>query len=642
MEVASTSPDTGQQVGGARARHLVAQAPSGTTVRVLAGTSLIMRLFSTRARLAALPLAFAAAFPSYSQNALGPVVVTATRTAQPLSELLADVTVVERSRIERSGAVALADLLARLPGVEYQRNGGPGATTGVFVRGGESRFTAVYIDGVRVDSQATGGASWESIPLGQIERIELLRGPAAAVYGSDALSGVIQIFTRRGEAGLAPTLGVGLGSKGGRKLDAGVSGGHGDFDYALGLTDERSDGINARPIATQNPDRDGFRGQSAHARLGLRIGKTQRLEFTHLDSDIDAQYDNGLGKDDHSRHALRTTGLNWQAQWSETWRSRWSASESRDRYETAPSPYLSTTRLRNYLWHNEFRFGEHLFTGDLERKVDHLVNGAIDKGRSQTAVAMGYGFHDRRHAVQLNVRHDDDSEFGGQDTASGAYGYALDAQWRLTVAAATAFRAPTLYQRFSAYGLATLAPERARNLEVGLRYVQNGSSLGLVAFRNRVSNLITFSAPGHCDSSFGCYANTARAAYEGLTLTAARALAGLSVGGSLDIQNPRDLTTGKQLARRSRQHASLAGDARIGAWTLGAEAQFFSKRYDTLANTTVLPGYGLLGLSASTALAQDWTLLVRIDNLADARYQLANSYASAGRSFYAGVKWTPK
>lgn len=123
-------------------------------------------------------------------------------------------------------------MLARQPGIEIARNGGIGNATSVYLRGAESRFTAVYIDGVRVDSQSTGGAQWEQIPLAQIERIEVLRGPAAAVYGSDAIGGVIQLFTRKGDGAAVPSVGVGLGSHGTRKLEAGISGAAG-ADRAL-------------------------------------------------------------------------------------------------------------------------------------------------------------------------------------------------------------------------------------------------------------------------------------------------------------------------------------------------------------------------------------------------------------------------
>ena len=605
-----------------------------------------MKICISPPRLAVLALALVAAFPVFSQTQaalqLKETVVTATRSAQPLSDVVADVTIIDREHIERSGAAGLADVLKRVPGIEISRNGGPATTTSVFLRGAESRFTAVYIDGVRIDSQATGGAAWESIPLALIDRIEVLRGPAGAVYGSDALGGVIQIFTKRGEAGFAPFAGVGFGTYNTRKLDAGFSGASGGFDYSLGLAHEESDGFNARTVATQNPDLDGYRSSSANMRLGFQVNKAQRLEATYLTSHSNSGYDNGLGKDDRGLHELHTLGLNWQAQWTDVWSTRLSLSDSSDRYETKPSPYLTITKLRGYTLQNEFRLGEHLLTAALERKEDHLENAPINRGRSQDAVALGYGFTNNRHTVQLNMRHDNDSEFGGKTTGSAAYAYAFTPAWRASASAGTAFRAPTLYQRFSEYGVPTLVPESSRNVELGLRWSQGASSLGLVAYRNKLENLITFAGAGTCASPFGCYSNTARAEYSGATLTASHAMGGVNLSASLDLQNPRDLDTGKQLARRAKQHGMLAADTHVGSWLLGAEAQFSGRRFDDAGNTRVLSGYSLLNLSASTPLAKEWTLLARVDNLADKQYELARTYATAGRSFYAGVKWAPK
>lgn len=590
----------------------------------------------------AFPAALCAFFPALAQHQLPVTVVTATRVAQPLADLVADVTLVDRVQIEHSGATGLADLLGRLPGVEFHRNGGPGGTTGVFVRGGETRFTAVYIDGVRVDSQATGGAAWEAIPLGQIDRIEVLRGPAAAVYGSDAISGVVQIFTKRGEGGFAPFVGLGLGTYATRKAEAGFSGASPEFDYSLGLIDEQSDGYNARTVASQNPDIDGYRSQSANVKLGWQLAKAHRLEASYLSNDLNAQFDSGLGSDDRSRHNLNALGLNWQAQWSEAWSTRLSFSDARDRYESMPWPYLTTTKLRSYLLHNEWRQDAHLVSADLERKEDQLENAPIDQGRSQNGLALGYGYSQREHAVQLNVRTDQDSEFGTKSTASAAYGYALTPQWRATASVGTAYRAPTLYQRFSEYGVATLQPESAENAEVGLRYAQGASSVGVVVFRNRVSDLISFAAPGTCVSAFGCYANTARATYEGLTLTASHRWGEVGLTASLDLQDPRDQITGKQLARRARQHGVLTAATHVGSWTINAEAQLTGERYDDAANTRTLAGYGVWNLAASTWIAKDWTLVTRVDNLTDKNYELASTYATAGRSLFVGIKWAPQ
>jgi vitamin B12 transporter len=572
---------------------------------------------------------------------LAETVVTATRTAQPLSDLVADVSIVDSETIERSGATGLADVLARLPGVEFSRNGGPGATTGVFLRGAESRFTAVYIDGVRVDSQSTGGAAWEAIPLALIDRIEVLRGPAAAVYGSDAIGGVVQIFTKKGERGVAPYVGVGLGSYGTYKAEAGVSGANGTVDYALGIVRETSRGFNARPIATQNPDRDGYGATSANARLGWQINATHRLEGTLLANDNNSGYDGSLTDDDRNDHRLRALGLNWLAQWSTNYKTRVSYTDSSDRYESYPTAYLTETRVRGYLFQNEYRLGAHLFTAALERREDQLTNAPIDRSRSQDALALGWGYSANGHTAQVNVRHDSDSEFGGKSTGSLAYGYTFAPGWRATASAGSAFRAPTLFHRFSEYGLAALKPEESQNAELGLRWSQGSSLFSAVVYRNRVKNLITYSTPGTCPSQWGCYANTARAQYEGVTFSAAHRMAGVNLRGSLDLQNHKDLETGKQLARRAKRHATVGADTRVADWLVGAEVQMSGRRFDTAANTAVLGGYTLVNLYASTQVAKDFTLIARVDNLSDKNYELARTYATAGRSLYVGLKWAP-
>ena len=622
------------------------------------------RIFFARHRApvrpAAFTLALACAFSVQAQPQLKETVVTATRTAQALSDLVADVSIIDRATIERSGATGVADVLARLPGVEISRNGGIGGTTSVFLRGGNSQHTAVYLDGVRLDAQSgSGGVAWESIPLAQIDRIEVLRGPAAAVYGSDAINGVIQLFTRRGEGPTAPFVGVGAGSHGLSKVEAGVSGSagaDGAFDYSIGMAHETSDGFNTQPQylrlpadGVRNPDQDGYHSTSANARLGLQVNRHHRLDATLLASDMESQYDAFTHKpaspvDDISRHELLTQGLNWQAQWSDAYSTRLSVTNSHSRYETTPSIYLSTTDLRGYLLQNELRFGPHLVTATLERREDELANTAVgpNRTRTQDAVALGYGFTQASQTVQLNVRHDDDSGFGGKTTGSAAYGYTLTPKVRMTASAGTAFRAPTLYQRFSEYGISGLQPETSTNIEAGVRYTDGASSLGVVAYRNTVRNLVTFvNGPGPCASPYGCYDSVARAVYEGLTFSANTLLGGVNLRASVDFQNPEDLDTGKQLARRARRHATLGADVHVAGWSLGAEMQASDKRFDTIANTTVLAGYALFNLSASTHLTRDVTLLARIDNLTDTDYQSARTYAREGRTIYIGLKWAP-
>lgn len=605
-----------------------------------------------RARVCAvLTFAALAAHPALAQSggeqvALAPsvpqlseVIVTAARTPQPLSDVLADVTLIDRTQIERSGAVTISDLLARQPGLELSRSGGPGTATGLFLRGAETRFTAVYVDGVRVDSQATGGAPWEAISLGQVERIEIVRGPAAAVYGSDAVAGVVQIFTRQGDGPFAPWVGAGAGSRRTGTLEAGFSGKQGAVDYALGAQRDTSRGYDSRPGA--NPDRDGYRQGSASGRLGVQLGEAHRVDFTGTYTRMDAQYDGYVaGLDDHGLNRLATLGATWSARWTQAYGTRVSVSESDQRYETLPSPYLSKTRLRNYLWHNEWREGGHTFTGALERREDRLASAPIDQGRHQDAVALGYGYASGAHTLQVNLRRDRDSEFGGQTTGGVAYGWGFAPGWRATAAAGTAFRVPTLYQRFSEYGQPALEPEKSRNVELGLHWAQDGSRLGVTAYRNRVTDLISFGAPGPCAGMYGCYENAGSARLQGVTLSGAHRVGAVNLSASLDLQRPRNADTGKLLARRARRLLKVAADTHVAGWTLGAEWQAASHRWDDAGNTVRLAGYGLVNLYAGTAIARQWDLLVRIDNLGDKGYQLAKGYPMAPRILFVGLRWT--
>lgn len=602
-----------------------------------------------RARLAVLPLACSFAVSAWAQKSLNEVVVTATRSEQPITDVVADVTLVDRAAIDRMGAASVGDVLERLPGVTVTRNGGPAATTSVYLRGAETRFTAVFVDGVRIDSQSTGGASWNAVPLSQVERIEVLRGPAAAVYGSDALAGVVQIFTRQGEKGFFPSVRVGIGSNNTRELNASLRGGDDTIDYALGLGSERSDGFNAKP--TGNPDRDGYRNESFSGRLGWKLSAGQKLDLTLLDNRQKAGYDGFMpGLDDQARSHLQTVGLGWDARWSDAWNTRVSVSRGTDRYETTPSTYLTETRVDSLLLRNELRAGPGKLTVDLERREDQLGNDAtspVKTKRHQNAIALGYGLRAGDHTLQANLRRDDDSEFGANTTGSLAYGYALSKTLQLTGSAGTAFRVPTLFQRFSFYGTADLQAETAHNLEASLRWQEGASRASVVVYRNRVQDLIDYvSGPGSClngtGTYAGCYGNVGQARYTGVTLAGGTRLGDVNLGASLDLMRPKNTETGKLLPRRAETQATLTADLPVGRWRLGGEVQHLGQRYNDAANKQALPAHTLLNLTASTEIARDWRLLARVDNATDKAYESVLGYATAGRSVYLGLSWTPR
>lgn len=583
---------------------------------------------------------------SPASNGLETVVVTAGRMPQPASTVLADLSVVDREAIERSGAVELADLLARLPGIEFTRTGGPGGTTGLFIRGGENRHAALYIDGVRVDSQATGGALWEQIPLEQIDRIEVLRGPAAAVYGSDAIAGVVQLFTRRGSGAPRPSASASVGSHDTQQAQLALAGSSESFDYSLSGSHGRSDSFNARELATANPDEDSWRRSALQARAGFQIDPRHRLEAALLASDLRSRYDSSATEDDVAEHRLRSGNVAWQASWTQAATTRLQAGRSDSTYESSPSFYRSETTLHDYLLQHEQRFAAQVLTAALERREDELLNPATEfsttlRGeRHQNAAGLGWRGEFGAHALQAHLRYDDDSEFGGEGTGSAAWGWGFADGWRMTASIASSFRAPTLYQRFSQYGNAVLVPESGRNAEMALRWSNGNAEATLTAWRNDVSDLISFGPPGPCLDSFGCYVNVGRARLKGVTLAGSAALGGVTLRGSLDWHDPRNLDIDRILPRRARRLANLGAETAWRGWTFGAEVQASGERFENAANTQRLGSYALFNLFVGRTLAPGLRLEGRIDNLADEDYELARTYATAGRTVQLAMRWT--
>ena len=598
-------------------------------------------------------------------NKLDSVFVTAIRSPQRLADVLADVTVLTRADIERQAFGGIADLLRNNGCAEIARNGGPASPSSLYLRGADTRHTLVLIDGMRVDSQATGGASWQALPLSQIERIEVLKGPASAIYGSDAVGGVVQIFTRKGGSKLSLDLGVAAGNLGTQKLDAGIFGSSGIFDFAVSAAGERSDGFNATLDVPGSfsyvPDRDGYRNHNASVRLGAQLSREHRVEVMGLQSHVDGQYDGSKSKpliDDHSLQDTKAASANWSAQWLPTLQTQLTLGQSSERYETKPSPYLTETKLRNISLNGSYEFSKsQQLNFVLERRDDELQNSGLttangtDK-RNQNALALGYLWSAGALSLQAHARHDDDSQFGGVDTGTLAAGYLLSPALRLVGSAGTAFRAPTLYQRGSVYGpdltkvgVAPLAPEHGRNLEFGLKFNAGLSDASITAYRNRVKDLIIFGVAGACQSNFGCYQNVSEALLQGVSLAGgtqfAHGLGNTRLSATLDLQAPKDASTGKLLARRARHFGTVRADTQLESWHFGIGVQASGQRYDNAANTKPLGGYALLNLDVQYAINRDLKLQVNLDNAFGRAYQTAGGYAQSPRTVLLGLRYSP-
>ncbi|KQW42881.1 hypothetical protein ASD88_20370 [Pelomonas sp. Root662] len=601
----------------------------------------------------------ALASSAQAQNKLDTVVTTATRSPQKLSEVLADLTVITRADIERQAAASVADLLRNNGCAEMVRNGGAAASTSLFLRGADTRHTLVLVDGVRMDSQASSGASWQGIPIAQVERIEVLKGPASAIYGSDAVGGVVQIFTRKAGGKISADFGVALGNLATRKVDGGLFGSAGIVDFAFTLAGEESDGFNATTpdsAFSYVPDRDGWRKYQGTARIGAQLAEGHRAELIFIKNHANGQYDGSRSRplvDDRTLQDTNAQRLAWTAQWAPALQTQLSLGQSRDRYETSPSPYLTDTHVRNLALTGSYQIakGQQInFQG--ERIEDELQNsGLVTSGvgkRHRNALGAGYLLNAGAFSLQAHARHDDDSEFGAVGTGTLLAGYEIAAGLRIVGSVGNAFRAPTLYQQGTVYGpdlskpgVKPLDAERGRNVEVGLKYGNADSELTATAYRNRISNLIVFGAAGSCNSAFGCYQNVSAARLQGLSLAGNTKLGSVTLRATMDFQKPTDASTGLLLARRAKRLGTLGADTALGDWLLGATVQASGHRFDNAANTRGLSGYALLNFNAQYKLGRDLKLQLNLDNAFDREHTTAYGFASAPRTVLVSLRWSP-
>lgn len=574
---------------------------------------------------------------------LDSLVVTAARWPQASSELIADVTVIDASTIARAGAQSLAELLQRVPGVEIVMNGGPASTSGVFLRGANSNQTLVLIDGQRVGSSTSGTSALEAIPLEAIDRIEILRGPASNLYGADAIGGVIQVFTRNGGDAFAAHAGAGYGTYGTGTILGGLSGAAGSWRYALDAGHRQSAGFNAIANPANfsfNDDRDGYRGDNASGSVSFRLAPQQELSARFLKSRLNAQFDAAPGFDDRTITVVENYALASRNLVNAWWTSRLEAGQSGDTSDsrTGFGPGRFTTRQRLYVWQNDFMLPRGSLGVALERREERVGGDAAFTvtSRDTNAVVGVYRVVNGPQSVQLNGRRDDSTQFGARTTGALAYGYIVAPGWRASASVGTAFKAPTFNDLYyPGFSNPALRPETARNAELALRYDSDDFGAGVVAYRNRVRDLIVF----ECDADFNCAPqNIAAATLQGLTLDARFRRGATNATASVDLQRPQD-DGGLLLPRRAPRHAALAVDHPLGPLRLRAELSASSARFDDAANARRMGGYVLINLLVEWPFGDHWTGFARLDNALDKRYELAADYRTAGANVFAGVRW---
>ena len=596
----------------------------------------------------AVPVSIAALSPALAQTSQMPqvlpvTVVSAARYEQPIEDVVADITVIDRAEIERYGAGTINELLSRLPGVQSLGVG----SNRIFIRGAQANMTAIYVDGIRfaTHDKGSGNPPLSLLDLAHVQRIELLRGPVGGLYGSSAMGGVIQIFTDGGSVGKSAH--IGLGSNGLKRVGLGISG---DVDpqlgYRIGLQREISDGYATELVRTSSSPSMPWRNGGLNLGLDLKLASGNKVSYVLNAQARDAESNPRWNTTQNTRQQSSAvmSGVRWQSQWSDNAQTQVALSTTRIGVQgNLPERYH--TRLWDLSGSLQYKLSTGTLSVGLERKLDALNsdldtdNAAIQKMRSQNAAMLGWSGKMGKASAQINLRQDDDEIFGAHTSGGVMFAYDLSQSWSIGTGVSTGFKAPTVEQLYGTYGSVALSPERSLSKELRLRYTNGSSSAQAVLHRNDFRDMIQGQQSNtNCAGLMFCYSNVQRAAVEGLSLGGKTTVGVVTFAASWDGLRARNAVTGKPLDYRADEVANLDVSGPIGGWNVGGQWQAVGERY-RYSGTSKLDGYALLNLHATKAINKNWTLQARLDNAADRDYSGDGDSVPPGRLWFVGLRW---
>ncbi|MEY4911715.1 MAG: hypothetical protein RL761_1378 [Pseudomonadota bacterium] len=609
-------------------------------------------------RLAALPLALASVFAvpnafaqttatsTESVKQLKEVVVTASRIQTRTDDLVSDVVVLDRAAIEASSGRTLTEVLARNAGIQVFSNGGLGKNSGVYTRGTETRHTILLIDGVHYGSATTGAPSWDNIPLDMIERIEVLKGPASALYGSEAVGGVVQVFMHKGGNGVrgfTPYASLSLGSNSFAQASAGLNGGDGALSYAIGVQKTQDKGFSTTnskvAFGNYNADRDGFKQDAVNASVAYQINPDWRLDAGLLYADGVSHYDDGPTGDTRTAVRTQTLRAGIEGKVLPSWKTQLRVSQANDNANDIESAYFPSkfnTKQDQISWQNDIDTPVGVALIGVERltqKVDSSTAYDVTQ-RTVSSYFAGLNGAAGSHSWQANVRRDSNSQFGDSNTWFAGYGYKINPAWRVNASYGTSFVAPSFNQLYyPSYGTPGLQPEKGRNLDLGVTYSENGQTVKLVHFDNKIQGFITGSTKAE---------SIPRARITGWTLGYDGNFAGLNLHANVDALDPRNELTGKLLQRRARNQVTLGADYTTGAWTFGGSLLNVGSRFDDTKNAVALDSYTTMDVFVNYAISKDLSLQTKVNNLANKSYETSYGFNQPGRSVFVTLRYAMK
>ena len=589
---------------------------------------------------------------------LGEVIVTATKTEVYQAETGSSTTVITEEEIEKKGKVTVGELLRAVPGVSITQQGGLGGFTQLYLRGGAPGQIMVMIDGIEVKylMEHDGGFfDFAHLTTDNIEKIEIIRGPQSTLYGSSAMSGVINIITKKGEGKPEFNFSFEGGSHNTFRELLSLSGSAEKINYSFSLSRVDSDGISS---AAGGAEKDGCEISTISSRLGFKVFDDSELSlvlrYTRSETDID----DGANQDDPNRTTEKrmfSSKIQFDQPLADWWEHKlfFSFLDTGRKYKDLPDNVDTTDNAHNWYkgdikkveWqHNFFPISWDTITCGFDYKEERGFGDGYNWGSTRfdrkSANNKGYYFQNQLKLwenlfVTTGLRVDDHELFGTEDTYKMSVthftpqtGTRFKANW------GTGFRAPSLYQLYSSYGDPNLKPEESESYDFGFEQsVFNGRlSFGVTYFHNDFKQMIGWDSPK--------YANIDKVETKGIEIEAfAKPVENLTISINHTFLDAEDEITGLELTRRPKNKSNFAinygffdkGNINLGVTRVGY-------RWINSANTQKMKPYIKVDLAASYDFTENFQLFGRIENLFDKKYQEVNGYAMPGQSFYAGIK----
>lgn len=594
---------------------------------------------------------------------LSETVITANRTAEERKDSTAAVTVFTRADIDRLQPVNVADLLGRVPGVQIQQSGGRGSTTGVFIRGTKTAQTLVLIDGVRVGSASSGGASLQHLNLEQIERVEVLRGARSAVYGSDAIGGVIQIFTRRSAGeGLQGRVRLAAGNKGVWERSAGVSGGDENTRFNLSASlDEMTGFDRTHNSYSSDADHDAYRNKAISFSLSHVFNEQFSAGVNVLDQRGKTEYDNPFGRFDmntftsfaaqpYDEYAVSSTSVFAELQANEQLTSRLELGHSEDKASSYDKLFAGRDDFDTYrdsaAWLNTFAINtQHTVLAGVDYTKDklHSTENFEKDSRWNQAVFIQHSYKGEVFGTELGLRHDKNQQFGSENTWNAALSLPVGQSNEFVLSYAEGFRAPTFNDLYyPMYGNPNLKAEKSKSYELQLRsQLADTVRLETSIYQTKIRDQIQYQANNDL-RNVEARINGFEASLQHEVFAAQGAL-------NLSLVDSRDRKTGHQLPRIAKRTLSYDLDKQFGAFGVGGTWRLASKSFNDAKNNQQIAGFGTMDVRGSWQATQDLGVDLRLANIFDKGYTRA-MYSYDGESYgyredrftvLLGMTWTP-